>query len=90
MLDLKKMEEKLDAVLAKETDESLTNWLINQRKQNQMDNEKENQKTNKNDANSRFLFSPENHWANKKPHQEIPEGRKGEHSIHNTSNRSQQ
>ena len=44
-LDLKKMEEKLDAVLAKETDESLTNWLINQRKQNQLDNEKENRTT---------------------------------------------
>ncbi|MCG8386404.1 MAG: hypothetical protein MJA30_12735 [Cytophagales bacterium] len=33
MLDLNKIEEKIDAVLAKETNESLSSWLINKRNQ---------------------------------------------------------
>ena len=32
MLDLKEMEKMLDEALAKETKESLTNWILNKRK----------------------------------------------------------
>lgn len=32
MLDLDKLEKQLDEVLAKESSESLTNWLLNNRK----------------------------------------------------------
>lgn len=31
MIDLNSIEEKIDAVLAKETNESLSNWLMNRR-----------------------------------------------------------
>ena len=34
MLDLKELERRLDDALAKETSESLTNWIIGQRKDN--------------------------------------------------------
>ncbi|MCZ2397307.1 MAG: hypothetical protein LC100_12295 [Chitinophagales bacterium] len=34
MLDLKKLEEKLDKALAQETEESLTNWLLAKRNYN--------------------------------------------------------
>jgi len=34
MLDLKELERRLDEALAKETSESLSSWLLNQRKDN--------------------------------------------------------
>ena len=34
MLDLKELERRLDETLEKETSESLTSWIINQRKDN--------------------------------------------------------
>ncbi len=34
MLDLKELERRLDEALANETSETLSNWLINQRKNN--------------------------------------------------------
>lgn len=34
MLDLNKLEKQLDEALAKESPESLTNWLLNNRKKN--------------------------------------------------------
>lgn len=34
MLDLKELEKRLDEALAKETSESLSSWIINQRKNN--------------------------------------------------------
>lgn len=36
MLDLKELERRLDAALAEETPESLSAWLLNQRKNNQV------------------------------------------------------